>query len=166
MAQLKVAGRFRAAIALSTRSLSRPQRRNSQLRRICKPEIIRQERVPGFEGTIFTSPVAAECKIYLVNAAGKIAIIAAVRRWQHLKINDLEKNRHATPALVEGMILVHSEHSVWALPRTMKGTAQLQPTDSSPFMQVFKTRLKDSLRQRLAALRRRSAVYGSGPART
>lgn len=52
-------------------------------------QVIRQERVPGLEGAIFASPVAADGKMYLVNAAGKIAVIAAGRA---LKLNDLRES--------------------------------------------------------------------------
>src|SRR5262245_24189432 len=34
--------------------------------------ILRQERVPGLDGQVFASPVAADGKVYLADAAGKI----------------------------------------------------------------------------------------------
>jgi outer membrane protein assembly factor BamB len=77
-------------------------------------EVLRQERVPGLEGTIYASPVAADGKIYVVNAPGKVAVLAAGAECQTLHVNDLHDNCYATPALVEGMILVRSEHALWA----------------------------------------------------
>jgi outer membrane protein assembly factor BamB len=94
-------------------------------------QVIRQERVPGLEGTVFASPVAASGKIYLVSAAGKLAVIAAAREWQLLKVNNLQENCYATPALVEGKILVRGEHSLWAFSSEPKhlqaGTAEQSP---------------------------------------
>jgi outer membrane protein assembly factor BamB len=76
--------------------------------------VIRQERVPEFEGTIFASPVAADGKIYILNSVGKVAVIAAGAEWQTLKVNALEEAGYATPALVDDWILVRTEHSLWA----------------------------------------------------
>jgi outer membrane protein assembly factor BamB len=77
-------------------------------------EIKRQERLPGMEGTVFASPVAADGKIYIANAAGKIAVIATGRELRTSQVNDLGENCYATPALVDEMVLVRSEHSLWA----------------------------------------------------
>src|SRR5262249_22065926 len=77
-------------------------------------EVLRQERVSGFEGIVFASPVAADGKIYVANASGKLAVIAAGRELRTLQVNDLRDNCYATPALVDEMILVRSEHSLWA----------------------------------------------------
>jgi outer membrane protein assembly factor BamB len=77
-------------------------------------EVLRQERVPGFEGTVFASPVAADGKVYVANASGKIAVIAAGPELHTLQVNDLHDNCYATPALVEETMLVRSEHALWA----------------------------------------------------
>ena len=77
-------------------------------------EVLRQERLPQFEGTIFTSPVAADGKIYIANASGKVAVVAAVPELQTLKINNLSEKCYATPALADGTILIRTEHSLWA----------------------------------------------------
>jgi outer membrane protein assembly factor BamB len=76
--------------------------------------VLRQERLPGVQGRIFASPVAAERKLYVLSEVGKMAVVKAGRNWDVLAVNDLNENCYATPALVEGMILVRSRHSLWA----------------------------------------------------
>ncbi len=51
-------------------------------------QVIRQERIDGFQGNVFASPVAADGKVFLLNAAGKLAVIAAGREWRTLNVND------------------------------------------------------------------------------
>jgi outer membrane protein assembly factor BamB len=79
-----------------------------------KGEVLRQERVPGFEGNLFASPVAADGKIYLLNEVGQLAVIAAGLEMRPLQVNDLHDACYATPALAEETILVRSEHALWA----------------------------------------------------
>ena len=77
-------------------------------------EILRQDRISGVEGSFFASPVAADGKLFLVNESGKLAVLEAGRDWHVLSVNDLADNCYATPAIVDGVILVRSEHHLWA----------------------------------------------------
>jgi outer membrane protein assembly factor BamB len=77
-------------------------------------EVLRQERLPGLEGRIFASPVAADGKLFVVNEAGKIAVVKAGRDWQLLTLNAVGEKCYATPALVHDTILVRSRNSLWA----------------------------------------------------
>jgi outer membrane protein assembly factor BamB len=80
-------------------------------------QVLRQERVPGFEGTVFASPIAGDGKVYLVNQAGKAAVIAAGPNWQVLKVNDLQESCYATPAIAGRMLRVRCEHALLAFRR-------------------------------------------------
>ena len=77
-------------------------------------EIQRQDRIPGAEGNFFASPVAADGKIFLLNESGKLAVLEAGGNWHLLSVNELAENCYATPAIVNGVILVRSEHHLWA----------------------------------------------------
>ena len=77
-------------------------------------EILRQDRISGVEGSFFASPIAADGKLFLVNESGKLAVLEAGRDWHVLSVNDLADNCYATPAIVDGVILVRSEHHLWA----------------------------------------------------
>jgi outer membrane protein assembly factor BamB len=85
--------------------------------------VIRQERVPDFPGNVFASPVAAEGKVFLLNAAGKVAVISADREWRTLRVNDLGEAAYATPAIVEEMILIRSERTLWAFRQNEKASS-------------------------------------------
>lgn len=76
--------------------------------------ILRQERIPGMQGRIFASPVAAAGKLCILSESGKAAIIKAGRNWELLTVNDLAERCYATPALVDGMLLIRTEHSLFA----------------------------------------------------
>jgi outer membrane protein assembly factor BamB len=91
-------------------------------------QVIRQERVPGFEGNVFASPVAADGKVFLLNSAGKLAVISAGREWQTLQVNDLGEAAYATPALLDELLLVRTEHSLWAFRSEQVG----RPATESP----------------------------------
>ena len=58
--------------------------------------------------------MVAEGRIYLLSEAGKLAVIKAGRDWHPLRVIDLKEKCYATPALVDGMILVRSAVSLWA----------------------------------------------------
>ena len=77
-------------------------------------EILRQERITGIEGNVFASPVAADGKLFLVNESGKFAVLQAGRDWHVLAVNSLAENCYATPAIADGVIVVRSEHTLWA----------------------------------------------------
>ena len=52
-------------------------------------EIIKQARLTGALGDYFSSPVAADGKIYTVSDEGKAAVIQAGAQWELLQVNDL-----------------------------------------------------------------------------
>ncbi len=77
-------------------------------------EILRQDRIPGLEGNIFASPVAADGKLFVLNESGKLAVLQCGRDWRVLAVNDLGENCYATPAIADGVIVVRSERDLWA----------------------------------------------------
>ena len=76
--------------------------------------ILRQDRIPGVDGNIFASPVAADGKLFILNESGKLAVLRSGRDWRVLAVNELAENCYATPAIADGVILVRSEHDLWA----------------------------------------------------
>jgi len=77
-------------------------------------EILRQDRIPGVEGSLFASPVAADGKLFILNESGKLAVLESGRDWRVLAVNDLGENCYATPAIADGVIVVRSERDLWA----------------------------------------------------
>jgi outer membrane protein assembly factor BamB len=77
-------------------------------------ELLRQDRIPGLEGNIFASPVAADGKLFIINESGKFGVLQSGRNWRVLAVNDLADNCYATPAIADGFIVVRSERDLWA----------------------------------------------------
>ena len=71
-------------------------------------EILKQARVQGALGAYFSSPVAADGKIYTVSEDGKAAVIRAGAQWEVLAVNDLGDGCRATPAIADGRIYLRT----------------------------------------------------------
>jgi outer membrane protein assembly factor BamB len=65
-------------------------------------EIVKQARLPGAPGEYFSSPVAADGKIYAVSEEGKVAVIRAGAKWEMMGVNDLGDGSRSTPAITGG----------------------------------------------------------------
>ena len=75
--------------------------------------ILKQARLQGAPGEYFSSPVAADGKIYAVSEEGKAAVIRAGAQWELLAVNDLRDGCKATPAIVDGKIYVRTYGAVY-----------------------------------------------------
>lgn len=69
----------------------------------------------GAEGSYFSSPVAADGKIYLGSREGALTIVAAGDTLNVLARVDFNEPIMATPALVEGKIYVRTDAHLYAL---------------------------------------------------
>ncbi len=61
----------------------------------------------------YASPVAAENKLFLADAEGKMTVLKAAADWQILAVNDLGDEIHATPALSDGLIDVRTHDTLY-----------------------------------------------------
>jgi outer membrane protein assembly factor BamB len=77
-------------------------------------EVVKQGRLPGATDSYFSSPVAAEDKIYAVSHEGKVAVIKAGAAWEVLAVNDLDDECFATPAIGDSCIYIRTRHSLFA----------------------------------------------------
>jgi len=76
-------------------------------------ELLKAGRVRGALGGYSASPVAAEGKIVIVSAEGKLAVLRAGRDWDVLAVNDLGEGSFATPALSAGRIYVRTDEALY-----------------------------------------------------
>jgi outer membrane protein assembly factor BamB len=76
--------------------------------------IIKQGRLSGAAEGIFSSPVAADGKIYVTSASGKVTVLKAGPDWTTLAVNDLDEECYASPAIGDGRIYIRTSHSVYA----------------------------------------------------
>jgi outer membrane protein assembly factor BamB len=70
--------------------------------------ILKQARLQGAPGEYFSSPIAADGKIYTVSEEGKMTVIRAGAQWETITVNDLGDGSKSTPAIAGGMIYVRT----------------------------------------------------------
>jgi len=88
-------------------------------------EILKQGRLSGAPGAYFSSPVAADGKIYAVSEEGKVAVIRAGAEWELLAVNALDDGTKATPAITDGTLYVRTYSALYCFQR--KTVAQYDP---------------------------------------
>jgi len=76
--------------------------------------IVKQGRISGATEGIFSSPVAADGKIYVISASGIVTVIKAGPDWATLAVNDLGEECYASPAIGAGRIYIRTVNSVYA----------------------------------------------------
>jgi len=76
-------------------------------------EIGRQARLQGAHGTYFSSPVAADGRIYAISEEGKAAVIQAGMQWELMRVNDLRDGCKATPAIAGGRIYLRTDSMLY-----------------------------------------------------
>ena len=73
-----------------------------------------RQRIPGVSSLI-ASPVAADGKIYFLSEEGTMAILKAGEQFEVLGKNEIPDHFRATPALVDGAILLRSNHYLYCI---------------------------------------------------
>ncbi len=76
-------------------------------------EVLKQSRLAGAPGLYFTSPVAADGKIYTVSQEGKVSVIKPGRDWEVVRVIDLLEESHATPAIAGGKIYIRTHGTLY-----------------------------------------------------
>jgi outer membrane protein assembly factor BamB len=65
------------------------------------------DRLPG-AGSYYSSPVAGDGKIYLLNVSGTLSVVQAGRDWKVLSTSDFDEAVYATPAIADGRIYLRT----------------------------------------------------------
>ncbi len=76
--------------------------------------LLKQGRSLDALGEYYASPIAADGKVFLASAEGKITVLQAAPEWQVLGVNDLAEEIHATPALSEGRLYVRTRSALYS----------------------------------------------------
>jgi outer membrane protein assembly factor BamB len=76
-----------------------------------------EERVPHLGSGFSGSPVAADGKIYLPSEDGDIFIVKAGPNYEVIGKNSMGESLMSTPALSDGLMLVRTEHTLFAIGR-------------------------------------------------
>ena len=75
--------------------------------------VLKQGRIEGALDTYYSSPVAAEDKIYTLSNDGKMGVLKAGQDWSVLVVNDLKDECWATPAIADGRIYVRTNAALY-----------------------------------------------------
>lgn len=75
--------------------------------------VIKQGRLHGAIDKYFSSPVAADNKIFLIGQAGQVSVLKAAGDWQVLTVNELDDECFATPAIADGRIFIRTRSSLY-----------------------------------------------------
>jgi hypothetical protein len=76
--------------------------------------ILKQGRLSGDPDGIFASPVAADGKIYVTSASGKVTVVKAGANWTTLHVNDLDEECYASPAIADRRIYIRTRSALYA----------------------------------------------------
>ena len=76
-------------------------------------KVLKQGRLHGAIDKYFSSPVAADDKLYLIGQAGQVSVLKAGGEWEVLAVNDLDDETFATPAIADGRIYIRTRGTLY-----------------------------------------------------
>jgi outer membrane protein assembly factor BamB len=77
-------------------------------------EIIKTARSESAMEEYYSSPVAADGKVFMISESGKVTVLKAGARWEILAVNDLHEEVWATPAIANGTIYIRTRSALYA----------------------------------------------------
>jgi len=80
-------------------------------------KVVYEERVEGVQGSskFFSSPVAADGKIFCGSQQGDLIVIKAGPKFERLSASKLDSPINATPAIGNGKLFVRTADSLWGI---------------------------------------------------
>jgi outer membrane protein assembly factor BamB len=76
--------------------------------------VIKQGRLHGAIDKYFSSPVAADDKVFLIGQGGQVSVLKAAGDWQVLSVNELDDEVYATPAIADGRIYIRTRSALYS----------------------------------------------------
>jgi len=76
--------------------------------------VIKQGRLHGAIDKYFSSPVAADDKVFLIGQGGQVSVVKAGGEWDVLAVNELDDECYATPAISDGRIYIRTRSALYA----------------------------------------------------
>jgi outer membrane protein assembly factor BamB len=84
--------------------------------------VLRQGRLRDAPGDYYSSPVAADGKIYTLSEEGTVTVLKAGGNWEVLAINRFDDPSHATPAIDGGRIYLRTRSMLYCFGRLEQTT--------------------------------------------
>ncbi len=76
-------------------------------------KVIKQGRLHGAIDKYFSSPVAADDKVYLIGEGGAVSVLKAAAEWEVLAVNELDDECFATPAIADGRLYIRTRSALY-----------------------------------------------------
>ena len=83
-------------------------------------QVLKQGRTPDALEEYYASPVAADGKIFVVSASGKVTVLKADAQWEILAMNDLDEEVWATPAIAGNNLYIRTRNSLYSFGASRK----------------------------------------------
>jgi outer membrane protein assembly factor BamB len=75
--------------------------------------ILKQGRLHGAIDKYFSSPVAADDKVFLIGQGGQVSVLKAAGEWEILAMNELDDECYATPAISDGKLYIRTRSALY-----------------------------------------------------
>ena len=76
--------------------------------------VIKQGRLHGAIDKYFSSPVAADDKVFLIGQGGQVSVLKAAGDWEVITVNELDDEVYATPAIADGRIYIRTRSALYS----------------------------------------------------
>ena len=76
-------------------------------------KILKQGRLKNALDKYYSSPVAADGKVYMISQSGQATVLKAGAQWEILATHDFEEQVYATPAIVDSRLYVRTRNALY-----------------------------------------------------
>ncbi len=76
--------------------------------------VLKQGRLHGAIDKYFSSPVAADDKVFLIGQGGQVSVLKAAGEWEVMTVNELDDECFATPAIADGRIYIRTRSALYS----------------------------------------------------
>lgn len=77
-------------------------------------QVLKQGRTPDALEDYYASPIAADGKVFVVSASGKVTVLKADAQWEILATNDLDEEVWATPAIAGSNLYIRTRNALYS----------------------------------------------------
>ncbi|HLA11910.1 MAG TPA: PQQ-binding-like beta-propeller repeat protein [Pyrinomonadaceae bacterium] len=83
-------------------------------------EVLKMGRTPDALEDYYASPIAADGKIFLVSASGKVTVLKAGAQWEIIAVSDLDEECWATPAIAGNNLYIRTRNALYSFAQGAK----------------------------------------------